>query len=349
MKNTPTYILTLATLFALATISILYLVSDKHQNHRYASFERYFLTDALIATDTLNLNYTGYYFAGQTNHSIYLSHPRNPTQLIAVNHTLRDTTHYVLRVDNNNLKYRAIRVTIDSPYFYMADGTQPFIYKGILGGTATPWITDIRFTKCIPLSHSSAALITIRNMENTVIKKIKGLKAVAYPDLLEEQGEGIFSTDGLFRYDRHTARLLYIYFYRNQYLITDTTFHSVLRGHTIDSISQAKIKTTRISAGRAVTMNAPALKVNNDCAVYNNTLYVYSNLLSKNENAKTFERAAVIDVYNLATPRYQHSYYLPFYNGEKPKEFIRTENFLFALYETSLIRFTVPVNNIIAQ
>jgi len=349
MKNTPAYILTLATLFALATISILYLVSDKHQNHRYASFERYFVTDELAPTDTLNLNYSGYYFAGQTNHTIYLSHPRKPTQLIAVDRTLRDTTHYTLRVDNDSLKYRAIRVTVDSPYFYMADGTQPFIYKGILGGIATPWITDIRFIKSIPLSSSSVALIAIRNMENTFVKKVQGVEAELFPEMLEEQGEGIFSTDGMFRYDRHAARLVYLYFYRNQYVITDTTFQTVLRGYTLDSISKAKIKTTRIPSANAVTMSAPALRVNNDCAVYNNTLYVNSNLLGKNENTSTFERAAVTDVYDLATQQYQYSYHLPFYTSEKPREFVRLNNCLVALYETRLIRYTVRANNIIAQ
>lgn len=349
MKRTSALLVVLAVTVALTAVLVLYLAADKKANHHYTSFERNFVPIRISFTDSLDLKYTGYYLAGRTGHTIYLSRAPNPSRLIAVNETLRDTTHYILRVDTDSLKYRAIRVTVDSPYYYMADGTQPFIYKGVLGEKATPWITDIRFTKAIPLSHRSAAMVVIRNMENTIVKKVNNIQPELYPDILEEQGEGIFSTDGMMRYDHENKRLVYLYFYRNQYMVMDTSFQIIQQGHTIDTVSKAKIKTARISSQKSVTMKAPPLKVNNDCSVHKNTLYVHSNLLAKNEDPTIFEKAAVIDVYHLTGQRYLHSFYLPSYHNKNAREFLITDNDIYAIYETYLVHYRISLKDTIAQ
>jgi hypothetical protein len=350
MKYKPLLFIAAAVLVSIAVVGMLYIRSDKKVNHRYASFDRKFPTAHVHAQDSFKLKYDGYYFAGNASGFIFLGHKRAPNQLLAVNKSLSTLSELTLQVDQDSLAYRAIRVTVDSPYYFLADGTQPFIYRGMLpGGKATAWITDTRFTKAIPLSGISAALVSIRNYENTLVKKVKGeTEPKLYPDILEEQGEGIFSTDGMFLYDKETARLVYVYFYRNQYISFDTAFHSVTRGNTLDTVSVAKIKTARISSQKSRTMKAPPLMVNKLSAVYGNLLYINSNLLAKNESVEEFEKASVIDVYDMNTQTYRHSFYLPAYKGKKASEFYVTDNYLYALYGTHLLRYHVGIHNDIA-
>lgn len=340
MKRTTVVRVLLAMITALTVVLVLYVTTEKKINHQYASFNRTFVTDALTATDTLHLNAYNLSIAGHTQHTVYLANPKNPFRLIAVDKNLQDTTHYLLRVDTDSLVYRAMGVTVDSPYFYLADGVQPFIYKGVLRDReATAWITDIRFTKAIPFSASSAALISILHYENTVVKKVRGKTPEVYPDILEEQGEGIFSTDGMLLYDKTHRLFVYVYYYRNQYMVFDTTFQTVYRGHTADSISQAKIKTATIRSQNSRTMAAPPLKVNNHCAADNTLLYVHSNILARNEDPYVFERNSVVDVYTPDTQTYLYSFYVPAFNTQPLKEFILIDQHLYVLYGPYLVRY----------
>lgn len=349
MKNTTAFLITLATLFALAIVSLLYLLSDKQMNHRYASFERHFIKDTLTPTHSLNLKYTGYYFAGNTPHTLYLGNTKSPAHLVAIDAALKDTVYHTLKVSTDSLAFRAIRVTVDSPFYYLSDGSKPFIYRGALGDVATPWITDARFTKAIPISSNSALLVSILSYENTLVKKTRGNSLEVYPDILEEQGEGIFSTDGMLLYNKETARTIYVYYYRNEYIVLDTTLHQVLRGNTIDTITQAQIKTALITSKNSRTLAAPALKVNNHGAASRNLLYVQSNLLARNENVEAFEQSSVTDVYNLTTQSYLYSFYLPAFNKKKATEFVCMANNLYALYGSYLVRYHLPEDKNIVQ
>jgi hypothetical protein len=349
MKNTTAFLITLATLFALAIVSLLYLLSDKQVNHRYASFERHFIKDTLTPTHSLNLKYTGYYFAGNTTHTLYLGNTKSPAHLVAIDATLKDTLNHTLQVNTDSLAFRAIRVTVDSPFYYLSDGSKPFIYRGALGGVATPWITDARFTKAIPISSNSAILISILSYENTLVKKTRGKSPEVYPNILEEQGDGIFSTDGMLLYDKETARTVYVYYYRNEYIVLDTTLHQVLRSNTIDTITQGQIKTALITSKNSRTLAAPALKVNNHGAASRNLLYVQSNLLSRNENAEAFEQSSVTDVYNLTKQSYLYSFYLPAFKKKKATEFVCIADNLYALCGSYLVRYQLPADKNIVQ
>lgn len=350
MKSKSIILVFGTVLISLTMVGMLYVASDKKLNYRYASFERNFVENALVLEEALRLNYFNYYLAGHTGHTIYLGNPKAPTHLMAVNRSFADTVHYTLQVDTDSLEYRAIHVTVDSPDFYLSDGSRPFIYKGaLIEGEATEWITDTYFIKAIPLSVKSVALISIRNLENTVMKKVKGEpEPEIYSNILEEQGEGIFSTDGMFLYDKKTTHFVYVYFYRNQYITMDSAFRSVMRGNTIDTITIAKIKPGKISSQNSYTMAAPPLKVNNKSTVFDNLLLVQSNLLAKNEDKQVFEDASVIDVYDLRKITYRYSFYLPSYRGQRAREFLLTDNAtLIALYEPYLVRFRIK--DIIAQ
>lgn len=335
---------------SLAVVAILYARTDRYPNHRFASFERNFAPVTVELMASMDLGYSGYYFAGQTDHTIYLSHPRNPSLLIATDHSLADTSHYFLRVNTDSLRYRSIRVAVDSPYYYLADGSQPFIYRGVLGGVASPWVMDVGFTQFVSLSDSSVALSLIINMENTLARKVRHQTLPElFPEILEEQGDGIFSTDGMLRYDRGQQKLVYLYYYRNEYIVIDTAFQAVRCGHTIDTVSKARVQTGTISSRNSVTMIAPALRVNNESFANDGLIYVHSNLLARNEDSEMFKRVAAIDVYDLEVQRYRHSFYLPSWRDDELREFILTGEAVFALYHSRLVRYRMIHKDIVAQ
>ncbi len=329
----------------IASISIvgaLYSLSDRKPNHRYASFTRNFEGVTLLPVDTLDLGNTGYYFAGHTELTVYLANTRRPGSIMTIGRNFQDTTHTRVVIDHDSLAYRALAVKVDSPYFYLLDGTIPFIYRGTLESkTASQWITDTGFSTAIPFGNF-VAFVVIRNLENTLARRTPDGTVETFPEILEEQGDGIFSTDGMFQYSKARATFVYVYYYRNQYIEADTSFRSVTRGNTIDTITTAKIVTRNIRSENTLTMAAPPLQVNLQSAVSDNHLLIQSNLLSKTEDIGAFETQSVIDVYDLNTKRYRYSFYIPAQQGKKVREFLLArDTILLARYEKSIVKYKV--------
>ena len=161
------------------------------------------------------------------------------------------------------------------------------------------------------------------------------------PELLVKQGEGLFSTDGMLLYDKSISRLIYMYYYRNQFICMDTNLKLLYKGKTIDTISRAQIKVSKIKSGseNTFTLSVPPLVVNKKGSVYKGCLFVHSNIIAKNETKKAFDNASVIDVYNLKAGSYKFSFYLPDYNNTKMFDFAINGNTLIALYDHYIFVF----------
>ncbi len=54
-------------------------------------------------------------------------------------------------------------------------------------------------------------------------------------DLLQKQVDGIFCTDGMMSYCKKSGKLIYVYYYRNQFICADSNLHLIYRGNTIDT------------------------------------------------------------------------------------------------------------------
>jgi len=160
------------------------------------------------------------------------------------------------------------------------------------------------------------------------------------PDLLVKQIDGVFCVGGTMQFDRGLNRLVYVYFYRNQYLVMDSTLCLLGKGNTIDTTTVAKIRIGNIESTNSRTMAAPPLMVNRKSAVYRDWLFVNSSLLARNEHPDALEEARVIDVYSITQRRYRFSFYVFHYDGkEKMREFSVCGNRLIALFETHLQLF----------
>lgn len=334
-------------MFSTITVFALYLLTDDVL-HKHNSFVRLFPSHPLMEFRAYDIRYNSYYIAGGTAHHIYLGNVTAPRHMLIVNSTLKDTQHVQLNIkDMDKYNFKSINVAIDSPYFYIMDGVMPGLFRGnVSNWTAEKYIPDSAyFNLSIPLGSSSVGLRVLSTKTNQY-ELAKETRMQPYfetkPGLLEKQVDGMFCVDGMLHYNRELARLVYVYFYRNQFLCMDTGFNLLYRGNTIDTVSRAKIKVGNIASEQSITMSAPPLTVNKRSCTYGNWLFVNSNLLAKNESEENFNKASVIDVYDLLDGTYRFSFYLFDHEKKKLHDLRVFDNTVYALYDHYIVK--QPIN-----
>lgn len=347
MKNKTIVLLTACLVFGMVTVLVLYALSD-NMLHRNNSFVRLFPSHPLEQFRSYDLKYNSYYIAGGTAHHVYLGNVTAPRHLLIVNTGLTDTVHVQLNIkDMDKLQFKSIKVAVDSPYFYIMDGIMPGLFKGnVSNWTAERYMPDSAyFNLSVPISPSSIALrvLSTQTRQYELAKESKTAPHFEMKTgLLQKQVDGMFCVDGMLHYNRELNQLVYVYFYRNQFICMDTTLALLYRGHTIDTVSHAKISVAKISSENATTMGSPPMTVNRRSCVYGNWLFVNSALPAKNENEENFKKASVIDVYNLTSGTYRYSFYLFDLDGKKLRDLRVFNNTVFALIDRHLVR--QPIN-----
>lgn len=156
----------------------------------------------------------------------------------------------------------------------------------------------------------------------------------------EMQIDGNFCTDGQFRYDRDSKRLVYMFYYRGEFTCLDTNLNVLYQAKTIDTVKHANIHLKTV--GRLTTQSTEPKIVNKRISVSNNKLYLNSALKADNESKTAFENNQVFDVYDLNNGQYSGSFYLPKFNKKILTEFKVYNQKIVALYQNTLVVFTIP-------
>ncbi len=140
--------------------------------------------------------------------------------------------------------------------------------------------------------------------------------------------DGLFGNDGMLLYDKKNAKILYLYFYRGEILSLDTNLNFVYKAKTIDTVKVANIKTVTIKVKmkngdtiKRIIQTKPPVLVSTYLTTNRDKIYTISNLKADNESRSEFSSNTVVDVYNITTGLYLHSFYIPEYNGEKTTSF----------------------------
>ena len=205
------------------------------------------------------------------------------------------------------------------------------------------------FVEAIPLSPSTFAIKSY----NTFNKGYELAKRTVSPpyinfnfDLLQKQIDGVFCVDGKIHYSKDLNKIVYLYTYRNEYIVADTNLNLLYRSHTIDTFSRARIKVANVNSDGTSMLGAPPLLVNGKSCVAGNKLYIQSPLLSRNENIADFESSSVIDVYNLDDGYYSYSFYIPMFKNDKFKDFQVNGNLIVTIFNDHLVLYEMnqPVN-----
>ena len=327
---------------SIGAVALLFALSGEMRD-RHNSFLRQFPPHPVIEDDTLNIRYAGYYIAGGTASTLYLGNAKAPLHVLQIPvKKIHDTTFINLKIDSiRKQKFWFAKVQVDSPYYYLTDGVIPVIYQGSIqtGDGVRQRNDSVFFQDIVAMSAGSFALrsVSSRSQENMLGTFRLSPPKVHFDDqLLTKQFDGIFCTDGMLNYDRGHHRLAYLYFYRNEFTVMDTTLRLLYRANTIDTNTVAKIKPATVESTHERMLASPANYVNKRSCISDGMLFVQSALLARNEPAEALKETSVIDVYDLADGSYRFSFYIFDFNGRKMTDFKVYGNTMAVLFGRTL-------------
>lgn len=333
--------------FAIIVVTALYATTRKiiHENN---SFLREYSKQTVTRAGEMDIGFNSYYVAGIADDHIYLTSVTAPFNLLVVNTALSDSQHvkiHIKGVDNPTV-HRSSTVKISPPYFYLADGIAPVIYRGRIG----EWVAEKMdfdtlsyFTQIVPFGEASFGIRnTTQQSPEKILSKVQTFSngIQSNHQLLQKQIDGIFCTDGTLLYNDDLKRLIYLYYYRNEFIVADTNLNLQYRGHTIDTFRTAQLKIAYIESEKVHQLLEKRIVNLGDCTA-GDYLYVRSNLLAKNDNQEILNQESVIDVYDLTNNTYRFSFSLRNYRDKVAmRDFMVFDNeILIALYGNYLVKY----------
>lgn len=312
-------------------------------------FIRKFLEHPVTEEKRYDLQVNSFYFAGSTKDSVYLGNYTTPFSLISLDAELKEMNEKKIVPDRFDFSFKRALIQINAPYYYLYDGTVPVIYKGLLGNekVSTFSRSQAYFSQLVNWDQHSFAFSTyyapLKKQSLGILYPEKENPLQLKTDLLKTYKDGVFDTDGLMHSDRDNQSLVYVHYYKNQFLVLDKGLNIKGDFKTIDTISRPQIDVAELSDGRR-KMNKPPLKVNITSTVKYGLLFNQSNLTGRYENSKNWENNAVIDIYSITEQNYIGSFYLP-----KPKKIKKIQleisgDHLFVLVGNEIIRYRFAQN-----
>jgi hypothetical protein len=342
---------TLATCFiaSILIIVLLYKLSGT-PNYYKNGFNRYIpFTSSLAPTFLKDLKSSNWYISGSTNRNIYLSNYLSPSRMIVSNSNVTDTQHLVIKL---TVSKNSLRHFVDSPNVYIFDSedsivtTRKVFQRAIGSPVSSLKIDSFRFTIGVPLIGSSFIFRSIDTfLKQNVLSKINigsQPQVKHQTSALKKQIDGFFSTDGMLHFDSYLRQVVYVYFYRNQFITLDTNLSLFKINYTIDTTRNAQIKVGNIKSRDFFTLSAPPITTNQKSCISKGRLFIKSGLLADNEERRTFSRSSVIDVYDLKNGNYLFSFHILDFSGFKVEDFRVFDKSIVAVQGHYLVNY--PIN-----
>lgn len=330
---------------SLLLVAALYYSVPKKEIVRDNGFKRHFKDEVLSNRSSLDLAYNSYYLAGLTNESIFLGNYRKHNFTLQANYPLTDTLTVSFSLPKTEKRpSRVQNITINTPDVFIADRLTPLLFHAVLPemNFNTANIQGIYFDIMVPLNRSEMIFRTYDPIRQQKVLKTASLDSSnnTLPTyVLEKQVDGVFCTDGFFLHNQVYDQVLYVYYYRNQYVGLNSRLDVVYKGNTIDTVSQAKVQIGTIASENKKTLVKRPGIVNKRGAVYGDKLYIGSGLIADNESVEAFETNSIVDVYSLQDQSYQFSFYIPAFKKLKTKEFKVYDDKLVAIYSNYLVTY----------
>lgn len=337
-------LLLVTTLFAVGTVILLFIKSEQ-VIHQENNFVRRYPPHLYNKFQQADLKYTGYYFAGRDDKTLYLGNYSAPLSVLATSFDLKKSKTHKIKLDNYDLPYRAALVRVQNSHFYLTDGTIPCLFKGkVATWDATQFnIAKKRFSAFEPIDSTLAVIRSRKPISNEstigIINHANSKNSIKWNNtILQKQIDGVFDADGMLLYNNNLQKIIYTYFYRNQFSVTDKKLQLSYRGNTIDTTTKAKIKIAKLRNGDR-KMATPPLTVNRLISTADNYLFVNSDVRGKFESSKMWKQATAVDVYNLQSKEYQYSFYVYNLNNKKPNGMYATKEIVYFLFDNILMAY----------
>ncbi|MBE0392030.1 MauE/DoxX family redox-associated membrane protein [Flavobacterium sp. PL002] len=329
-------------LTAFSIVIALFLISENiHSYHN--KFVRRLSSAPATKIKDYNLKLRSYYFAGADGDHVYLGNTTSQLLMTVVDTALNITTIRSITLDKIDLPFRSLTIRVNAPYFYIYDGMVPCIFRGQI----SDWKAKLYksgseyFTYAEAIDSTSLAVrVQKRGNGESIIGKVDLLsneKTVLNHNLLQKQMDGLFDTDGSLMYSNELNKIIYLYAYRNQFIVADPKLNLDYRGNTIDTIAHANIKLVDLEKRGERKFAKKPLLVNKDAAVYGNLLFVNSNIPGRYESLEMWKLASIVDSYNISSNSYLESFYVYDVDKQKLRDLIVQGDKLYALVGNHLI------------
>ncbi len=343
MKLTSKIIILVSTV-CLSGMAMLGLFLYANQKIHYANhFTRIFPPHPIEKKAALDLQFNSYYFAGADSGELYLGNETNAGIVLGLDSGLQVSRHCSVAYPTAT-HYSATQLMVSASGLYATDLVDHRLYNGPLRDSASLHFVEKQDPSAETVLADQNTLLMRsfspnRNSYWLKKKSISTSRTDSCRNIFEPQGDSLFSVDGALQTDLVTKQIIYMYYYRNLFYVLDSNLHTLLRAHTIDTNTNAKISVGWIPARNIKMLSAPPMLANRKAAAWNNHLFVQSGLMANNENPQTFSHAAVIDVYSLSDGHYQFSFYLHNYDNKILKSFAIFNNILYAIFDRWIVGY----------
>ena len=333
----------LGTLLVSSLIIILLFLSSEHIIKKENNFTRRFRTYGVLEDKTLDLGLNSYYFAGYHNKTVYLANKTTALRLLSVDSIMAEAKDHLLTIHHTDLPFSYLQTKVLYPHFFIADGSVPVIYRGKIDQweADTVSVGQAFFSDFTPIDSTHIAFkgMSAKTNESALgILDFKTKTTTLYPNILEKQVDGVFDVDGMLRYSQENKELVYTYYYRNQYSVTDQFFSLIHRGNTIDTTHTAQLEVTQLKSGEH-KISAPAITVNKNTIVHRNLLFNISNLMGKLEPKAMWKQAVIVDVYDFNARQYIVSFHVEHRGDHKLRDMLVTDTHFYGLFGNEMVRY----------
>lgn len=310
--------------FSVIFVVVLFLLSER-ESHRNNGFVRRYPHSPISMVRGWKLPYNSYYIAGIEGKDVFMGNLVAPSHLLRV--VMDEEELKTIRLTLNNsegIAFKAPRVEVRDPYFYLFDGDVAVGFKGLIQDWKGDlvWKGQHRFLQFQPVQGDTVLVSGLHLNQSNIGLIGKGLPQFpAMPQLLQKQSDEIFDTDGMLLYNSDLERLVFVYYYRNKFVVSDLGQQNHYQGSTIDTIARPVLEIAYDDGGRIRTLAKQPVFVHMQACTSGRYLFIKSNRLGRYESEDMLEQASIIDVYDLQRQTYEFSFYLNDYEGESIKSF----------------------------
>lgn len=334
-------ILIILFLSGIAFLILLFLLSDKEIKQNNA-FIRKYIPHGLEKVGEHPLESNAFYLAGIDDKTIYLGNYNAPLILKAVSRDLKESEFIHIEFTHYGLPYKSTRIEVNPPYFFIADGSVPVLFRG----STKDWKAEI-FTKDLAYFQQFKSIDSSQVLFTTMSAKTKSIalgfflnqgNSMAFnlsESVIRSQSESIFAADGMLLWNNQLKKLIYVYFYRNGYEIADANLNYISSGKTIDTLSKADIEVDYFKKGKMYRKGKSTF-VNLSTSSWGANLFINSNRLGRFEKSAALESASIIDQYNIINNEYVQSFYLYHQHNQKLREFRVVNDTIIGLVDEKL-------------
>ncbi len=182
-------------------VTILFLLSE-NEIKRNNAFIRKYIPHGLEEIGAYPLESNAFYLAGMDDRFIYLGNYNAPLILKTVSRDLKESEFIHIEFTHYSLPYKSTRIEVNPPYFFIADGSVPVLFRGSI----KDWKAEI-FTKDLAYFQQFKSIDSSQVLFTTMSAKTKSIALGIFlnqgdsmalnlsESVIRSQSENIFAAD----------------------------------------------------------------------------------------------------------------------------------------------------------